>query len=165
MWVWSLGWEDPQEEGKATHSSILAWRTSMDRGAWWTEESMGPWRVKHDWSDLAIIFSWRTYPTPTPGRWSYIVTLFTSKYSWASLVAQLVKNLPAVWEAWVRSLGLGKGYSLQYSGLENSMDCIVHGVQRAGHDWATFTFISLLPPNMCCLHQVQVWAPQSSKYK
>ena len=27
MWVWSLGWEDPLEEGIATHSSILAWRT------------------------------------------------------------------------------------------------------------------------------------------
>ena len=26
-WVQSLGWEDPLEEGKATHSSILAWRT------------------------------------------------------------------------------------------------------------------------------------------
>jgi len=27
------------------------------------------------------------------------------QYSWASLVAQLVKNLPAMWETWVRSLG------------------------------------------------------------
>ena len=27
-------------------------------------------------------------------------------YSWASLMAQLVKNLPAMWETWVRSLGL-----------------------------------------------------------
>ena len=27
------------------------------------------------------------------------------QYSWASLVAQLVKNLPAMWEIWVRSLG------------------------------------------------------------
>ena len=34
-WVQSLGWEDPLEEGMATHSSILAWRMSMDRGAWW----------------------------------------------------------------------------------------------------------------------------------
>ena len=34
-WVWSLGWEDPLEEGMATHSSILAWRIPMDRGAWW----------------------------------------------------------------------------------------------------------------------------------
>ena len=33
-WVRSLGWEDPLEEGMATHSSILAWRIPMDRGAW-----------------------------------------------------------------------------------------------------------------------------------
>ena len=33
-WVLSLGWEDPLEEGMATHSSILAWRIPMDRGAW-----------------------------------------------------------------------------------------------------------------------------------
>ena len=36
MWVRFLGWEDPLEEDMATHSSILAWRLSMDRGAWWT---------------------------------------------------------------------------------------------------------------------------------
>ena len=34
-WVQSLGWEDPLEEGMATHSSILAWGIPMDRGAWW----------------------------------------------------------------------------------------------------------------------------------
>ena len=34
-WVQSLGWEDPLEEGMATHSSILAWRIPMDGGAWW----------------------------------------------------------------------------------------------------------------------------------
>ena len=34
--VQSLGWEDPLEEGIATHSSILASRIPMDRGAWWT---------------------------------------------------------------------------------------------------------------------------------
>ena len=46
-WVWSLGWEDPLEEGMATHSSILAWR--MPR----TEEpgrlpSVGSQRVRYD---------------------------------------------------------------------------------------------------------------------
>ena len=52
------------------------------------------------------------------------------QYSWASLVAQLVKNLHAVWETWVWSLGWedspgeGKGYPLQYSGLEKSMNCM-----------------------------------------
>ena len=30
-----LGWEEPMEKGMATHPSILAWRISMDRGAWW----------------------------------------------------------------------------------------------------------------------------------
>ena len=29
-----LGWEDTLEEGMATHSSILAWKISTDRGAW-----------------------------------------------------------------------------------------------------------------------------------
>ena len=33
-WVQSQDWEDPLEEGMATHSSILAWRTPIDRGAW-----------------------------------------------------------------------------------------------------------------------------------
>ena len=47
---------------------------------------------------------------------------------WASLVAQMVKNLPAMQETWIQSLGqedlLGKGnaYPLQHSCLENSMD-------------------------------------------
>ena len=36
-WLRSLDWEDPMKEGMgmATHSSILAWRIHMDRGAWW----------------------------------------------------------------------------------------------------------------------------------
>ena len=54
------------------------------------------------------------------------------QYSWASLLAQLVKNPSAMWETWVRSLGWedplessqGNSYALQYSGLENSRDCI-----------------------------------------
>ena len=55
----------------------------------------------------------------------------------ASLVAQLVKNPPAMGETWVQPLGWedplekGKGYPLQYSDLENSMDCIVHGVAKS----------------------------------
>ena len=34
-WVRSLGLEDPLEEGMATHSSVLAWKIPMERGAWW----------------------------------------------------------------------------------------------------------------------------------
>ena len=45
MWIQSLGQEDPLEEGMATHSSILAWRIPMDRGAWWAK-SIGLQRVR-----------------------------------------------------------------------------------------------------------------------
>ena len=41
-----------------------------------------------------------------------------------------------------RSPGKGNSYPLQYSGLENSKNCIVHGLQRISHNWATFTFTS-----------------------
>ena len=33
-WIRSLGWEDPLEEGMATHYNILAWKIPMDREAW-----------------------------------------------------------------------------------------------------------------------------------
>ena len=69
------------------------------------------------------------------------------------LVAQLVKNPPAMQKTWVRSLGSipglerspgeGNGYTLQYSGLENSMDCIVHGVAKSRTQLSNFHFISL----------------------
>ena len=39
-----------------------------------------------------------------------------------------------------RSLGVGKGYPLQYSGLENSMDCIVHGVTKSQTRLSDFHF-------------------------
>ena len=47
MWVQSLGWEDPLEKEKATHSTILAWEIP------WTEEpgglqSMGSHRVTYN---------------------------------------------------------------------------------------------------------------------
>ena len=45
-----------------------------------------------------------------------------------------------------RSLGEGKGYPLQYSGLENSMDCIVHRVEKSRKDpTERLSLLSLLP--------------------
>ena len=64
---------------------------------------------------------------------------FISLHFWASLVAQIVKNLPTMQKTWVRSLSQedplaeGNGNSLQYSCLENTMDrgawqATVHGI-------------------------------------
>ena len=67
--------------------------------------------------------------TPGSGKSAGEGIGYPLQYSWALLVAQLVKNPPAYRETWVRSLsweelgrapGFGKGYPLQYSGLENS---------------------------------------------
>ena len=49
-WVWSLDWDDPMEEGMATHSSILAWRFSMNRRNWQATvyEATKSW---HNWAN------------------------------------------------------------------------------------------------------------------
>ena len=48
-WVWSLGWEDPLEEGMATHSSIFSWRIlkAQEPGGL---QFMGSQGVGHDWA-------------------------------------------------------------------------------------------------------------------
>ena len=64
-------------------------------------------------------------------------------------MAQLVKNLRAMWETWVQSLGWedplqkGNGNPLQYSGLENSTDSTVHGVTKSQTRLSDFHFTSL----------------------
>ena len=63
------------------------------------------------------------------------------QYSWASLVAEMVKNLPAMWETpssipgLRRSLGGGHGNPLQYSCLENpSGQRTLEGYSPSGHN-------------------------------
>ena len=69
------------------------------------------------------------------------------QYSWASPVAQLVKNPPAMWETWVQSLGwedlLEKGKATHSSILTWRIPWTVlsTGSRRVRHEWATFTFI------------------------
>ena len=139
---------------------------------------------------IPLFTHWRWQPEAT--LWSKrkvglcVGYMLPSSY-WASMIAQWVKNPPAMQEfqfnSWIgkicwrrdrllipvflgfpcgsvgkesacnggdlglipglgRSPGEGKGYPLQYSGLENSMDFIAKGSQRVRHDWITFTFLS-----------------------
>ena len=48
-----------------------------------------------------------------------------------------------------RSPGKGKGYPLQYSGLKNSMDCIVHGVAKGGTRLSDF-YTQAMPAQVLC---------------
>ena len=79
MWIQPLGLEDPLEKEITTHSSISCLENSMDRGAWW-----------------ATVLRVATSQTQLSGHTCIHLELF---------VKLLVKNLPAMWEMWVLSLG------------------------------------------------------------
>ena len=98
----------------AIHSNILAWRIP------WTKVPgglpyMGSQRLRHDWATNIL-------PGGSAGK--------ESTCNMGDL-----GSIPGLG----RSPGEGNGYPLQYSGLENSMDCIM-GSKRVGHDLVTFTF-------------------------
>ena len=102
-WVRSLGWEDPPEKQKVTQSSILAWRIPC------TIQSMGSQRVGRNFSVLCLGF-----PSGSVGKES-------------ACKAGDLGSIPGLG----RYPRKGKGYLLQYFGLENSMDCIAHGVAKS----------------------------------
>ena len=147
----------------ATHSNVCAWRipgTAEPGGL----PSMGSHRVGQDWATSLSLFPfmhWRRKWQPTPvflpgefqggGAWwaaVYGVTQSRTRLTWlsssssmvygASLVAQLVKNLPAMRETWVRSLGwedsLEKGKVTHSSILAWRMPWTVQsmGLKRVG---------------------------------
>ena len=128
------GWEDSLEESMATHFNILARRIP------WTEQSMGSQsRTQLKWlSTLAF-------------KWIKINQLFIWHPLCSFLVAQTVKNLPAMQETWIWSLGwenpLKKGVVTHSSILawripwtEEPGRLQFMGSQRVRHDWATNTF-------------------------
>ena len=143
-WVRSLGWEDPLEEGKATQSSILAWRIP------WTIKSMGSQRVGHDWV---------TFTLQDIGDRLNICTLKKKRLRYTKNLGfpsgLVVQNPPANARdlrdrCSIPGLGVspvgGHGNPLQYSCLENPMDrgawlAIVHRVAKSQirhfwNDWA-----------------------------
>ena len=104
------------------------------------------------WLILPIWF-WNKNRENREAKWGRCIEIFLPVLSIrASLIAQLVKNPPTMQETPVWFLGrehpLEKGLSnpLQYSGLENSMDCIVHGVAKS------WTWLSNLHSPNCALY-------------
>ena len=79
-WVPSLGWEDALEKGMATHSSILAWRIPMDRGAWWAtvmgsqSRDLTEWVSKHSTAQQKTGNSIRERMNENWDRWVAIYT-------------------------------------------------------------------------------------------
>ena len=101
------------------------------------------------------ILAWRS-PWTIQSMGSQRVDVTFRFFVWASLLAQLVKNLPARWEIWDRRLGLDdpleKGMATHSSILarriprtEESGRLQSMGSQSWMHDWATNTFTFLNP--------------------
>ena len=125
-WVWSLSWEEPLEEIMATHSSILAWRISMDRGltgySLWGLKEADTTEGLSTASSLVLCFSQCT---------GFLCAAF--------LLFQQIYQPLAV------TVGEGNGTPLQYSCLENPMDggawwAAVHGVAKSQTRLSAFTF-------------------------
>ena len=85
-----LGWENPMEKGKATHSSILAWGIPR------TVKSMGSQRVGHDWATFT--FRWLVRPNS-------ILVWFPFSY----LLEQEVLEQQQISCAWHRSIQMSVG--------------------------------------------------------
>ena len=83
-WIQSLGWEDPLEKGNATHSRILAGESPLTEG--YSDSLVG--------SKSTCNAEYCDFPglERSPGEGIG----YQLQYSWGSLVAQLVKNLPAM---------------------------------------------------------------------
>ena len=110
-WVQSLGWEDPLEEGMATHSSVFAWRIP------WTEEPWGLQSCGHKESD--------TIERPSTA-WHSInrIPLEPGHYADQSkeCLYLLISASPGSVHWSGRPPWWREGFPLQYSCLEKSMD-------------------------------------------
>ena len=121
MRFWSLGGEDPLEEGTQSTPVMLGWRIP------WAEDpgglqSTGSQRVGHDWVTFTFI----------------IITI----------IVFMVKNPPAMWDTWVWSLDQEDPLVREWlltpvflPGEFHGQRLQSTGSQRVGHNWVTFTFI------------------------
>ena len=114
-WFWSLGWEDPVEEGMATHSSILAWRTHGQSLAGYS-----PWgcRVRLDWA-LSLSLQ-------EDGKSEYYFTFIWQLRSWGQ-EKSVSGGVPGTWQ--VLNTCLWSEQMSQYTGDKHQVptaSCSLH---------------------------------------
>ena len=90
----------------------------------WNEKTLAPWKKSYDQPRQHIKKQRHYYFADKD--------LYSQNYGFSSSHV----SIPGLG----RSPGEGKGYPLQYSGLENSMDCVVHGVAKSWTRLSGFHF-------------------------
>ena len=142
-WVISLGWEDRLEKGTATHSSILAWKRSpagYSPGVTLLgfSSSLIDKESACNAGDPSLIpgsgrSTGEGISTPLQYFWDFTGGSASKESAYDAGDLGLIPGLR-------RSPGDGKDYPLQYSGLENSIDFIVHGVAKSWTELSHFHF-------------------------
>ena len=166
QWTWV--WVNSRSWWWAGRPCMLRFMGSQRVGQWlnWTESSVGKESACNAADPILI---------PGRGRSAGEGIGYPLQYSWASLVAQVVKNLPAMRETWLRSLGwedtLEKGKATHFSILACRIPWTVWSMWlwKVGHNWATFVslpYFLLIPTphsssQSICLQCVRVKSLQS----
>ena len=157
-WVWSPALGRSPGEGKGYPLQYSGLENSMD----YTVSKSQTWQSDFHFSELLAYLNKKKFINLCYLQSCFIGHLLTAdsnkmiiyyllNLSRASLVAQTIKNLPAMQETQVQTPGLGRSPGegnvnpLQHYYLENSMDgrvwwATVHGSQSVRHDWGTNTF-------------------------
>ena len=132
--VWSpCGPRDSRESFPAPQFKSI---DSLDLSLLWSNSNIHTWLLEKTltiWTFVSKVIS-------------LLFNMLSSFIMGLPLWLSWLKNLPAMRETWVQSQGLrrspgeGKGYPLQYSGVQNSMNCIVHGVTKSWTQLNNFHF-------------------------
>ena len=119
IWVGSLGWEDSLEKGKATHSSILAWRIPVDRGAWQvTVHGVTESDTTEQLSTAQALYNSSNPLLSVNTVIGFLQGLSSKESACNAEAAGDLGSIPGS----ERSPGGGNGNPLQYSCLDNHMD-------------------------------------------
>ena len=129
--VRSLAWEDPLEKGKATHSSILAWRIP------WTVQSMESQRVGHDW----VTFTFTVYTLSQSSLLYFITFIKVSSIYFCDLIAHFFLFLNNILLYWCSVVSLNT--LLVKDILVASNLCVCVWERERGNELSFIKFMSM----------------------
>ena len=152
-WVRSLGWEDPLEKGKATQSSILAWRipwtvSSMRRTQWHPTPVLLPGK-SHGRRSLVGCSPWGLEESDTTNRLHFHFSLsWIGEGNGNPLQCSCLENPRDGGAWWAAIYGVAQSRTrLKWLSISSS---IVHGIAKSWTQLSEFYFhFHLLPPVRC----------------
>ena len=175
-WVQSLGWEDPLEEGMATHSSFLAWRIAMDKGAesdtterLSTHQHCVSWRIKRPTiisiHFVLVLICFQIHLSFSFPPLSFFVSFSQLLFLWQSFPGcSLIKNLPAMPETQVQSLGQEDPLEKEMATRSSIVAWRIPWTEDRGAWWATIHGVAMSQIRLSTKQQQQILARSPSTF-